>query len=244
MDNHGEGQIYSPPNKDHDDNKSPDTEIPPEKGIKPMDEQSVEMNNQSEQNLRNGEADFSGKNEGSASPSESSSVDSEDDYLDETPTNKVFFQERELRNTSERRLDDTQVEYIELTEFGRYLDCEASGSNLFVADQSSKSRVEQAMEKLKLVEKFQENGQYDEALRCCDSAFRRLDLSQDTINLRMKFCSNIMQLYFLKGNIDAVLNMYFDHCEDVLEFVSDPKVIQSIMDMHTLCMKKLENERR
>ncbi|CAB4033764.1 ---NA--- [Paramuricea clavata] len=239
MDN-SEGHTYSAPNKDRDYNHSPDTEIPPEKGIKPMDEQSVEMNNQSEQNLRNGEADFSGKNEGSNS--ESSSVDSEDDYLDETPTNEVLFQEGAFANTSERRLDDTQVEYIELTEFERrYPGCEASESNAFIADQSSKRRVEQAMENLKLVENFQENGQYDEALDCCDYALQLLDLSQDT-NLRMKFCSNIMQLYFLKGNIDAVLNIYYENCVDVLEFVSDPKVIQSIMDMHTLCMKKLKTK--
>ena len=103
----------------------------------------------------------------------------------------------------------------------------------------SKTRVEQAMEQLKMVEHFQENGQYKDALSCCQFALLLLDRPQD-IDLRMKFCSNIMQLYYLMGSMDEVLNVYYESCINDLEWVSDPKIVQSIMDLHTLCMKSLE----
>jgi hypothetical protein len=99
-------------------------------------------------------------------------------------------------------------------------------------------RVEQALENLKVVEKLQENGQYAEALSCCQSTLQVLDFSQDA-NLYMRFCSNIMQLHYLMEDFFALLSTY-DCCVDVLGSVSDPKVIQSIMDLYTLCMKKVE----
>jgi tetratricopeptide (TPR) repeat protein len=111
--------------------------------------------------------------------------------------------------------------------------CVNSYSSAFT-EHFSKKTAEQAMEKLEMVENFQKDGQYEDAISCCQSALLLLD-SSDNINLRMKFCSNMMQLYFLMDNFDEALNVYYDSCVDVLESVSDPKVIQSIMDLYTLC---------
>ena len=145
------------------------------------------------------------------------SVETGDGYPDETSSKFEF--ERELPNTSGRS-------------------CVNNYSDVMTT-QFSKTRVKQAMEQLKMVEHFQENGQYKDALSCCQFALLLLDSPQD-IDLRMKFYSNIMQLYYLMGKMDEVLNVYYESCINDLEWVSDPKIIQSIMDLHTLCMKSLQ----
>ena len=142
--------------------------------------------------------------------SQAASVEIKDGYLNTTTKPKV----EELPNASEES-------------------CVNDYSSAFTKHFSKKT-AKQAMEKLEMVERFQKDGQYADAISCCQSALLLLD-SSDDINLRMKFCSNIMQLYFLMDNFDEALNVYYDSCVDVLESVSDPKVIQSIMDLYTLC---------
>ncbi len=254
---------------DRDNQLNHDTEFPAEEQVQFMDGQSAVIDEnvgmssaRSEQRLASGEADFTQENQGSFS--EMSSVESKEQVQFMDGQSAVIDGDVGMSSArSEQRLasgeaDFTQENQGSLSEMssvesndsysdgtstegkGGSPNCtfEASESNVFI-DQSLPKRVEQALENLKVVEKLQENGQYAEALSCCQSALQKLDFSQDA-NLYMRFCSNIMQLHYLMEDFFALLSTY-DCCVDVLGSVSDPKVIQSIMDLYTLCMKKVES---
>ncbi|XP_028393070.1 uncharacterized protein LOC114517511 [Dendronephthya gigantea] len=106
-------------------------------------------------------------------------------------------------------------------------------------DEFSRKRAEQAVEAQRLAEKAQEKGQYEEALSLCETALQTLCLHED-INLHVMICGNIMQLHYVMGNTDEALNTYFDRCQAILQNSIDrvdSKVIQTIMDLYSLCFK-------
>ena len=112
-------------------------------------------------------------------------------------------------------------------------------------DDSQIARRMQAMEILNLVKTLHKKGQYDEALSQSQCALQSIDLSQD-INLHMKFCSIIMQLCVLLKNFDQALITYHENCAHLQACADeiDPKIVQSIMDLHSLCLAENDEKEK
>ena len=169
-------------------------------------------------------------------PEESQDDDSVDTSSEEDIEAQQRAQEEQLQNMRQR----SSQYYTRLTNFrpDPMLN-ETPRSNSFL-DHLSRERVEQAMMRLRLAENYQENGQYNEALSCCEAALQTLRLSDD-INLYLKFCSNIMQLHYVMENIDEAINTFYDRCSGVLDDLResiDPKIIMTITDLYSLCFQK------
>lgn len=196
-----------------------------------LEEFPVDRDNE-ETKSANGLERKQGDTENRMSPARSvSEVFSQSNCLNETSNDQIC--EIKLLNSTEKHpgLAEVKHTFVELTESASEDRNNAIFDGLSVSNDRYSSSVDKALKMLKTAEDLQKQGKNVEALTICLSALKLQDLFRES-NLYMTFCGNIMQLYYLMDNKDMVLNIYYDYCENALEFVSDPKVIQMIIDLY------------
>lgn len=92
---------------------------------------------------------------------------------------------------------------------------------------------------MRSVEDFQQEGNYSLACYWSEYGLECACRSQN-YDLYMMFINNLMQLYLLMEEVETAIAVY-ESCVDKLVLVSDPKVIQSFVDIHALCLKRRDD---